>query len=53
MTVNDRVKVTIRCKKCGERFVLKGRRDKGKIDTGFKQCICSNDSDFDIYTNGM
>lgn len=53
MTVHDRVKVTIRCNMCGERFVLKGRRDKGKIDTGFKQCICSNDSDFDIDTNDV
>ncbi|MDF2961053.1 MAG: hypothetical protein K0S39_2788 [Paenibacillus sp.] len=53
MTLNDRVKVTIRCKMCGERFVLKGRRDKGKIDTGFKQCICSNETDFDIETNDV
>jgi hypothetical protein len=44
----SRIKVTIRCKNCGERFVLKGRKDKGKVDTGFKQCICSNDEDFDI-----
>jgi DNA-directed RNA polymerase subunit RPC12/RpoP len=50
MIANDRVKVTIRCKICGERFVLKGRKEKGKIDTGFKQCVCSNDKDFDIET---
>ncbi len=43
-----RVKVTIRCNRCGEKFVLRGRRDKGTIDTGFKQCICSNESDLDI-----
>ncbi|MFC0214885.1 hypothetical protein ACFFK0_20975 [Paenibacillus chartarius] len=50
MTTANRVKVTIRCKQCGERFILKGRRDKGRVDTGFKQCICSNDRDFDINT---
>jgi hypothetical protein len=45
-----RVKVTIRCKKCGERFVLKGKKEKGKIETGFRQCICSNEHDFDVET---
>ncbi|MCC2684580.1 MAG: hypothetical protein K0R75_1479 [Paenibacillaceae bacterium] len=44
----NRVKVTIRCKRCGERFILRGRREKGKINTGFKQCICDNSNDFDI-----
>lgn len=48
---SPRVKVTIRCKKCGEKFILKGRKEKGKIDTGFKQCICNNEMDFDIETN--
>lgn len=52
MTGNERVKVTIRCKRCGEKFVLRGRKEKGKIDTGFKQCICSNDWDFDIENHG-
>ena len=47
---NTRVKVTIRCKQCGERFILKGKRDKGKIDTGFKQCICNNVHDFEVET---
>lgn len=47
MTAN-RVKVRIRCMQCGERFILKGRREKGKVDTGFRQCICSNEHDFDI-----
>jgi len=52
MTVaNVRVKVTIRCRACGERFILKGRKEKGRIDTGFKQCICNNEHDFDIETN--
>lgn len=48
---SPRVKVTIRCKACGEKFVLKGRREKGRIDTGFKQCICNNESEFDIETH--
>lgn len=51
MPVNERVKVTIRCNWCGERFILKGKRDKGKIDTGFKQCLCNNENDFDIETH--
>ncbi|MFE6798719.1 hypothetical protein [Paenibacillus chitinolyticus] len=49
MTVN-RVKVTIRCRQCGERFILKGRRDKGKIETGFKRCICDNENDLEVET---
>ncbi|GKS11850.1 hypothetical protein YDYSY3_28500 [Paenibacillus chitinolyticus] len=49
MTV-DRVKVTIRCRQCGERFILKGRRDKGKIETGFKRCICDNEHDLEVET---
>ncbi|NIK77558.1 hypothetical protein FHS15_002694 [Paenibacillus castaneae] len=43
-----RVKVTIRCNVCGEKFVLRGSRDKGSIETGFKQCICSNSNDLEI-----
>jgi DNA-directed RNA polymerase subunit RPC12/RpoP len=50
MTIESRVKVKIRCKLCGERFILKGRRDKGRVDTGFKMCVCSNDKEFDIET---
>lgn len=51
MSLTDRVKVTIRCNRCGERFILRGRKEKGKIDTGFKQCICNNANDFDIETH--
>ncbi|NEW06107.1 hypothetical protein GK047_08805 [Paenibacillus sp. SYP-B3998] len=43
-----RVKVKIRCKQCGERFVLKGKKEIDKIETGFRQCICSNEHDFDV-----
>jgi hypothetical protein len=45
---NPRVKVKIRCRRCGERFTLRGRKDKGRIETGFKMCVCSNESDFEI-----
>ncbi|MDF2668354.1 MAG: hypothetical protein K0R67_660 [Paenibacillus sp.] len=48
MFVTDRVKVRIRCRKCGEKFVLRGRREKDKIETGFKMCICSNRDDFEM-----
>ncbi|MFD1955758.1 hypothetical protein ACFSL6_16710 [Paenibacillus thailandensis] len=43
----ERVKVTIRCNVCGEKYVLRGRRDNGKIDTGFRQCIC-NSKDLEV-----
>lgn len=43
-----RTKVKIRCKHCGERFTLKGRRDKGKVETGFRRCLCDNERDFDF-----
>lgn len=44
----ERVKVKIRCKRCGERFTLRGRKENEKYDTGFKRCLCNNESDFDI-----
>lgn len=40
--------VTIRCRQCGERFILKGTVRKGKIETGFKQCLCKNAVNLDI-----
>lgn len=43
-----RVKVTIRCKRCGEKFVLRGRKEKDRVDTGFRMCLCSNADDFEI-----
>lgn len=47
----DRFKVKIRCNSCGERFTLVGKKSKtGTIETGFKQCLCSNEFDFDIST---
>lgn len=46
--MEERVKVRIYCNRCGEKFVLRGKPDNGKVDTGFKQCICSNTDDFEI-----
>jgi hypothetical protein len=43
-----RVKVMIRCNRCGEKFVLRGKRERGMIDTGFRQCLCNNIEDFEI-----
>ena len=43
-----RVKVRIRCRKCGEKFVLKGIKSKGHVDTGFKRCLCDNEGDVEI-----
>ncbi|MBO8163036.1 MAG: hypothetical protein H0Z34_04840 [Brevibacillus sp.] len=49
MAVQERTKVLIRCRKCGERYTLRGRRGAhGKIETGFKQCLCNNDDDFEV-----
>ncbi|MBE3551282.1 MAG: hypothetical protein IMX06_00145 [Kyrpidia tusciae] len=46
-----RIKVHIRCRHCGESFILRGSRKRGgEIDTGFKRCLCDNDRDFDIET---
>ena len=45
----QRTKVTIRCKECGETFILRGRREaNGKIETGFRRCLCDNDQHFMI-----
>ena len=46
--MSSRMKVVIRCRQCGERYTLRGRRDKGKVNTGFKRGLCSNDQSFDV-----
>jgi hypothetical protein len=52
MKENERYMVRIQCNQCGERFILKGRMKKGQVQTGFKKCLCDNDSDFEIdYTS--
>lgn len=43
-----RVKVKIVCQECGEHFILSGRKEQGKIETGFKQCLCDNQQYFEI-----
>ncbi|MFC5628501.1 hypothetical protein ACFPTR_06270 [Aliibacillus thermotolerans] len=44
-----RYRVTIRCLSCGERFLLRGRKDEdGNLTTGFKRCICGNDKQLHI-----
>ncbi|QZA32357.1 hypothetical protein [Hydrogenibacillus sp. N12] len=44
-----REKVRIQCNRCGEVYILRGRRNKsGEIETGFVQCICGNTDDFTI-----
>jgi hypothetical protein len=48
MLVTKRVKVRIRCKRCGERFVLRGKKELDKIDTGFRRCVCDNEKDFEM-----
>jgi ArsR family metal-binding transcriptional regulator len=45
--------VQIRCKACGERFVLKGSLKKGKVETGFKQCLCDNTTAFEVTTEKL
>jgi hypothetical protein len=43
-----RVKVRIVCKQCGETYILRGSKEQGVIQTGFKQCLCSSVSGFEI-----
>jgi len=44
-----RVKVMIRCNRCGEVYILRGRKTKeGNYETGFVQCVCGNTDDFTV-----
>ncbi|MCY0902958.1 MAG: hypothetical protein OWU32_12395 [Firmicutes bacterium] len=48
---SGRVKIHIRCRKCGEVFILRGLRDgRGHVETGFRRCLCDNEREFDIET---
>ncbi|WP_152532871.1 hypothetical protein [Paenibacillus sp. UMB7766-LJ446] len=47
-----RIKIKIRCKQCGERFTLRGKKERGRIETGFKQCLCDNRDQFEIEEDG-
>ncbi|WP_169728847.1 hypothetical protein [Aneurinibacillus terranovensis] len=54
MKNKERYKVTVYCNQCGERYILRGNRLKtGEIETGFKQCICNNESKFHIFTERL
>ncbi|WP_240377084.1 hypothetical protein [Bacillus piscicola] len=49
MVASSRYRVIIRCPKCGEKYILRGRLDqKGELETGFKQCVCGNESTLHI-----
>ncbi|MFB5661643.1 hypothetical protein [Alteribacillus sp. HJP-4] len=46
MTVNIRYKVVIRCPKCSEKYILRGKHNaEGELETGFKRCVCGNETD--------
>ncbi len=46
---SGRVKIHIRCRKCGEVFILRGIKDvKGRVETGFRKCLCDNEQEFDV-----
>jgi hypothetical protein len=50
----ERLKVFIRCQQCGERFILRGSKGgKGKLGTGFKQCLCDNKENFELRTEDL
>ncbi|MCR6110631.1 hypothetical protein HXA35_09845 [Bacillus sp. A301a_S52] len=47
--INHRYKIVIRCEQCGEKYILRGRpNEMGGFDTGFKRCVCGNESQFDM-----
>jgi len=44
-----RYRIVIRCPVCGEKYILRGRRnEKGEYETGFKRCICGNEETLNI-----
>lgn len=47
----QRYRVVIRCHECGEKYILRGKKNKeGKFETGFIRCVCGNEEqlDYDI-----
>ena len=44
----SRVKILIRCRACGEKYILRGRKTKDNYETGFKMCVCNNNNDFEF-----
>lgn len=51
--IEHRIKVIINCKRCGEKYTLRGKKSKDKIETGFKRCVCDNEQDFDMITENL
>lgn len=49
----SRIKVIIRCKVCGEKYILRGHKDKVNYDTGFKMCICDNSNELEFEEQPM
>lgn len=49
----ERVKVLIRCRVCGEKYILRGRKEKDSYETGFKMCVCDNADDLEIEEHPM
>ncbi|WP_169819125.1 hypothetical protein [Anaerobacillus arseniciselenatis] len=48
----QRFKITVRCQECGEKFILRGKRNnEGQYETGFKRCVCGNEQDLIIDAN--
>ncbi len=49
MAVQTRYRVIVRCPKCGEKYILRGRNnEKGELETGFKRCVCGNETNLHI-----
>ncbi|WP_018922209.1 hypothetical protein [Salsuginibacillus kocurii] len=49
MTTDIRYRVVIRCPKCGEKYILRGRmKENGEYETGFKRCVCGNETDLKV-----
>lgn len=47
--VKPRYKITIRCPECGEKYILRGRpNNEGGYDTGFRKCVCGNESRLEV-----
>ncbi|WP_187116877.1 hypothetical protein [Rubeoparvulum massiliense] len=51
---SQRYKVTIHCNVCGETYFLRGKKSKaGRVETGFKRCLCNNDQDLQVKIEEM
>ena len=45
----QRIKLTIRCNQCGERYTLRAQPGPNiRLNSGFKMCICGNTNDIEI-----